>query len=68
MEKLVDWFAVFTKIIHYVSIFLKINFIDVVQKMPIEGASDFREPNNNFLTYFLYDVKIILNFRFYFKF
>ena len=45
MEKLVDLFVVFAKIICYVSILLKINFKDVVQKMPIEGASDLRATN-----------------------
>ena len=51
MEKLIDSFAVFTKIICYVSIFLKINFKDV-QQLPIQGDLDFRVTNNNFFTYF----------------
>ena len=38
MEKLVDLFVVFAKIIHYVRLFLKINLKNVVQKMVIEGA------------------------------
>ena len=48
-EKLVDSFEGFAEIIRYVSIFLKINFEDVVQKMPVEGTSDFRVTNNNIL-------------------
>ena len=39
----------FLKILRYVSIFLKLNFKDAVQKIPIEGASNFRVTKNNFL-------------------
>ena len=47
-----DSFGVFAKIILYVKIFFKkIKKIKgKVQKMSIEGASDFRLTNNNFLT------------------
>ena len=42
-------FAVFDKIILYITIFFKIFFKGNVQKMSVEGASDFRVTNNNFL-------------------
>ena len=68
MEKLIDSFVVFAKIIRYVSIFLKINFKDIVQKMLIEGASDFRVIKTNFYNNFLHEVKIILKFKLQLKF
>ena len=44
-----DSFAVIAKTMLYISIFLKINFKDKVQKIPIEGALDFGAMNNYFL-------------------
>ena len=49
MEKKVDSYAVFAKIILYTAIFFKKFFKGIVQKMSIEGASDFSVKNNNFL-------------------
>ena len=49
---MLDSFAVFAKIIRYVIIFLKIIFKDGFLKIPIEGASDFKATNNNFLQQF----------------
>ena len=46
--KMVNSFAVFAKIIFYITIFFKKNFKGVIQKMLIVGASDFRVKNNNF--------------------
>ena len=67
MEKKVDSLAVFTKIILYITIFL-IFFKGNIQKMSIDGASHFRVMNNNFLPYFLHEVKIILKFTYKLKF
>ena len=49
MEKKVDSFAVFSKIILYIRIFFKKTFEGIVKKISIEGASDFILTNNNFL-------------------
>ena len=48
-KKKVDLFAVFAEIILLITIFFKNFFKGNVTKMSIEGASDFRESNNNFL-------------------
>ena len=61
--KKIDSFAVFDKIILYITIFFKFFFKSIIQKRPIEGALDFRVKNNNFLN-FLHEVEIILKFRF----
>ena len=47
-EKKVDWFAIFAKILLYITIFFEIIFEGNVQKMSIEDSSDFRVTNNNF--------------------
>ena len=49
MEEKVDSYAVFAKIIFYITIFFKKYFKGIIQKMSIEGVSDFRVNNNNFL-------------------
>ena len=48
--KNVDSYAVFANIILYIAIFFKNLFKGIVQKMSIEGASDFRVKKNNFLS------------------
>ena len=42
MEISADSFALFAKIICYVGIFFKLDFIDIVQKISIEDVSLFR--------------------------
>ena len=49
MEKKFKSFVVFAKIILYITIFIQKIFKGNVQKMSIEGASDFRVTKNNFL-------------------
>ena len=49
MVKKVDSFTIFSKIILYIMIFFKKIFKGNVQKMSIEGTSNFRAANNNFL-------------------
>ena len=61
---MVDSFVVFTKIILYISIFLK----KKVQKVPIECALYFGVTNNYFLHYFLNVVKCFQNIRLKLKF
>ena len=63
-RKQVDSFAVFVQIILYITIFFKIFFKVNVQKMSIEGASEFRVTNNNFYHNFFHEAKIIVKFRF----
>ena len=68
--KRVDSFSVFVKIVLYFTIFLKKkNFKGTIQKMSIEGSSDFRVTNNasciiTSCIIFLHEVKIIPKFRF----
>ena len=56
--KKVDSFAAFSKIILYITTFFKKNFKSNVQKMSIEGASDFRVTNNNILPLFFMKLKL----------
>ena len=65
-EKKVPSFAVFAKIILYITIFFKKFFKGNVQKMSIEGASGTirSKEQQHFTKIFLHGVQVILKFSF----